>query len=190
MADDGTRYTYAELGDVLIVNERIYDHKTLRINFATYDMRRDYDIVNPKKHANVMAVSPGFDPTLNQSEDGHPFVYARVLGIYHADVVYTISSSGISQAHTMEFLFVQWYQRDTSYNAGFLHRRLHRLSLCDANLDASFGFLDPDDIIWGCHLIPAFACGRAAANVTTPDSDIVADPPEAIYDWRYYYVNL
>ena len=187
MADDGTQYSYVDLGNILLVNDRIYNHRTLRVNFTTYDMRRDYDIINPTKHANVLAVSPLFDPSVNQSDDGHPFVYARVLGIYHVDVIYSVPGTQNSIARTMEFLFVRWFQRDVSYKAGFLHRRLHRLTLGDAQLDDSFGFLDPDDIIRGCHLLPAFASGKATCEAPAPDP---ASASESTYDWMHYYVNL
>ena len=189
MADDGTQYPLANLGDVHIVNDRIYNHKTLRMNFTTYDMRRDYDIINPSKHANIMAVSPGFDPNLNYAEDGHPFVYARILGIYHAEVIYSIPNTQSSIARTMEFLFVQWYRRDITYKAGFLHRRLHRLSLCASDAEDSFGFLDPDDVIRGCHLIPAFAHGKLTSE--DPASGISqGEQTEDALNWKYHYVNL
>ena len=188
MADDGTRYPLENLGDVLIVNDRIYNHKTLRINFTTYDMRRDYDIINPSKHANVLAVSPLFDPTLNHTEDGHPFVYARVLGIYHAEVIYSSTNTPVSR--TMEFLFVQWYKRDITYKAGFLHRRLHRLSLCASNVEDSFGFLDPDDVIRGCHLIPAFAHGKLTEPESPASGASQGEQPEDVLHWKYHYVNL
>ena len=184
MAEDGTCYTFAELGDVLIVNDRIYDHKTLRVNFSTYDMRREYDIINPSKHANVMCISPSFDHDINQAEDGHPFLYARVLGVYHAEVIHSVSGSQGSTAQTMEFLFVRWYNRDATYHAGFQHRRLHRLSLGDADLDKSYGFLDPDEVIRGCHLIPAFAHGRQAMASVIPQQ---TDPP--LPEWKFHYVN-
>jgi len=37
---------------------------------------------------------------------------------------------------------------------------LHRLGLFTGNDPGCFGFLDPDQVICGVHLIPAFAHGR------------------------------
>ena len=147
MADDGVRYPIEDIGNIYIVNDRIYDHKTIRLNYTTYDMRRDYDIVGVGRHSNVMAVSKSFDTQSHSSEDGHPFAYARVLGIYHADIIHTHPGSAQSVAHTMEFLFVRWYQRDDRYKSGFQHRRLHRVSLVSPESDEAYGFLDPDDVI-------------------------------------------
>lgn len=185
MADDGTRYPFNELGTIQIVNDRLYQHGTMRLNYITYDLRCDYDIINPQKHANVMAVSPLFDPISNTAEDGHPFAYARVLGIYHTDVVHIDAETFATSAHTVELVLVHWYQRDLTYNAGFRHRRLHRLRLTSVEDAEAFGFLDPDDIIRGCHLIPAFAHGR-------PDNGLMPalEPEESNGPlWNYYYVN-
>ena len=183
MADDGTRYATHDLKDVHIVNDRIYDHKTMRINYNTYDLQRDYDIVNPSKHANIMTVSPLFDPVSSSASDGHPFRYARVLGIYHADIVYFSPSTQSSMAQTMEFVLVHWYRRDTSYKAGYKRRRLHRLRLLSPEDPEAFGFLDPDDIVRGCHLIPAFAHGVQEGG-TLPMVD-----EGSKQGWNFYYVN-
>ena len=184
MADDGTQYDMCDLGNVHIVNGRIYDHRTMRINYTTYDCQRDYDIVNPRKHANIMTVSSLFDPVSHAASDGHPFRYGRILGIYHTDIVYFIPHTGISSAQTMEFLLVHWYRRDVTHKAGFKRCRLHRLELLPPDSPEAFGFLDPDDVIRGCHLIPAFAHG--------PEEDW---PLPSVTDgaskqaWKYYYVN-
>ena len=185
MADDGTRYSFGELGTINTVNDRIYEHKTIRINYTTYDLRRDYDIINPKKHANIMAVSPLFDPDLNSATDGHPFVYARVLGIFHAEIVHFHRETSSTSSHTVELVLVHWYRRDIVFNAGFQHRRLHRLTLAPEEDDNAFGFLDPDDIIRGCHIIPAFAHGRNQDRYV-PVLDPEAERP---YVWNFYYVN-
>ena len=183
MADDGTRYTVQELGNVHIVNDRLYDHKTIRINYSTYDLLRDYDIVNPSKHANIMTVSPLFDANSSSASDGHPFRYARVLGIYHADVVHFHPSKHTSVAQSLEFLLVHWYRRDLAYKAGFKRCRLHRLQLTPPEDPNAFGFLDPDDIIRGSHLIPAFARGPAEA------SRLPSVANNGRQAWNAYYVN-
>jgi hypothetical protein len=38
--------------------------------------------MNPRNHADIMMLAPESDDA-----DAHPFVYARILGIYHADVI-------------------------------------------------------------------------------------------------------
>ena len=183
MADDGTQYRIEELGNVHIVNDRIYEHKTMRVNYRTYDLQQEYDIVNSRKHANILTVSPLFDHVSHTSSDGHPFRYARVLGIYHANIVYFNPITRSSLAQTMEFLLVHWYRRDSRYKAGFKRRRLHRLELLAPDDPEALGFLDPDDVIRGSHLIPAFAHGVeegwALPSVTGVGKEA----------WQFYYVN-
>ena len=183
MADDGSQYSMDDLGKVHILNGRIFDHRTMRVNYATYDLQRDYDIINPRKHANFMTVSPLFDPISHSAADGHPFRYGRILGIYHVDVIYFCPHTHTSLAESMEFLLVHWYRRDITHKAGFKRCRLHRLQLAPPDDPEAFGFLDPDDVIRGCHLIPAFAYG--------PEEDwtLPSVANEGKRAWKYYYVN-
>ncbi|KAK7679639.1 hypothetical protein QCA50_017351 [Cerrena zonata] len=181
--DDGTSYSTEELGQVCILSDRIYDHKTMRLNYTTYDLRQEYDMINLRSRADVMAASPLFDPLTCTSEDGHPFVYAHVLGIYHAEVIHTIPGQPAT-AHTMEFLFVRWYQRDTTFPAGFKQRRLHRVAFRPPQDVDSYGFLDPDDVIRGAHIIPAFAHGELAPSLERRSQHF------QFPKWNFYYINL
>lgn len=65
-----------------------------------------------------MTVLTDFDLTTGTSPSGHPFCYAHVLGIFYADVIHILPDHEAS-LHTMQFLWVQWFQYDTSYKAGF-----------------------------------------------------------------------
>ncbi|KAK7689513.1 hypothetical protein QCA50_007305 [Cerrena zonata] len=185
MADDGTQYEAQKHAEVSITNGCFFEHKTLQVNYTTYDMRREYDIVNPRKHANIMSISSDLDPNCLTSPTGHPFRYARVLGIYHADVARVLPGIPVT-SQTLEFLFVHWYRRVDSFKAGFQSRRLHRLELIPPDEPDACGFLDPDDVVRGAHLIPTFACG----TLTTPGlADSVHDQ-DAVSTWRYFYVNV
>ncbi|KAK7685095.1 hypothetical protein QCA50_011932 [Cerrena zonata] len=182
MADDGTTYPAYDRAQVRIVSGRMFDHKTMQVNYTTYDMRRDYDIVNPNKHFDIMTVSPDFDPETRTATSGHPFRYGRVLGIYHADIVHVVPDLDAS-VHHVEFLWVQWYRYDSSFKAGFQHHRYHRLELIPVDDEAACGFIDPDDVIRGVHLIPAFAHG-----LMTPSGETSRTQDNNI--WKYYYVNF
>ncbi|KAF7293674.1 hypothetical protein MIND_01147400 [Mycena indigotica] len=53
--------------------------------------------------------------------------------------------------------------------------------------EIAFGFLDPQVVVRGCHLIPAFSHGRTTEYL--PKS--IARPEAASdQDWRFYYVNM
>ena len=148
-------------------------------------MRWEYDIVNPAKDADIMMVMPDWDDSTGASPSGHPFHYARVLGIFHADII-SILPDGEASVQKLEFLWVHWYQRDVAYKAGFQHRCLHHLELASVDSPSACGFLNPDNVIWGIHLIPGFAHGLRtvpAHGSTTPTFDSPG------LDWRYYYMN-
>ena len=63
-------------------------HKVIQFNYTTYDMRQDQDILNPGTlHCNVMVLAPS--EAMDPSSDVHPFLYARILAIFHVNVVYS-----------------------------------------------------------------------------------------------------
>ena len=113
----------------------------------------------------------------------HPFWYARVLGVYHVNVVYTGPGMLDCESPRIDFLWVRWlcYIRDSgSWDDGGLDR-LRFPALADSD---SFGFVDPNDVLRGCHIIPCFAEGklhRDGSGLSRCASDA--------QDWRSYYVN-
>ena len=76
--DSYGEFTDEERNSVRIAGERIYRCKTLRINYTTYDVRRDANTINPTTHPDIMVKSP------ETGSDAQPFWYARVIGIFHA----------------------------------------------------------------------------------------------------------
>ncbi len=78
--DTDTVFTPQDRLTVRIENDIIFRVHTARINYTTYDMRRGYDTINPRTHPFVMVASSENAP------DPHPFWYAAVLGVFHANV--------------------------------------------------------------------------------------------------------
>ncbi|KAF7349533.1 hypothetical protein MSAN_01743700 [Mycena sanguinolenta] len=178
---DGTEFTPQERFRLVVKNQRIYMHKILRVNYTTYDVRRGQDCLNPRTHSDVMFLA---------SEDApHPFAYAQVIGVFHADFLNTADGSG--KLESMEFLWVRRYRLDPSYRSGFKRKRYHRVEFVPQSDPDAFGFLNPDEVIRGAHLIPAFASGRTK-ELLSPDSigRLPRDGLEDDEDWRYYYVNF
>lgn len=125
------------------------------------------------------------------NEDFHPYWYARVVGIFHADVEYrppgTMHRSKVEQ---MEFLWIRWFAQEKDYKAGWTARRLHRVGFLDATEDGAFAFLDPVEVIRGIHMIPAFAQGTTKGCLgpsvaREPLSELPDDE-----DWQFYYINM
>ncbi|KAJ3537255.1 hypothetical protein NM688_g6717 [Phlebia brevispora] len=149
-------------GSVHIKHDRIYRHATFRVNFTTYDMQRDQDVIHcyedrsgDKVHVLVQ---------LPASSSNFPWKYATVLGVFHAQVFLPDRSE-----RRVEFLWVRWLETDPTWIASPATRRLDRVQYVSED---AFGFLDPATVIRGCHLIPAFHHGRDIAG-----------------GWKYQYVD-
>ncbi|PIL33276.1 hypothetical protein GSI_04726 [Ganoderma sinense ZZ0214-1] len=183
--EDG--FSPPQLDGVHILNDRLYRHRTIRINHTSYDMRRDQDAVNPRTHADIMLLS--------SESDGHPFWYAHVLEIFHANVRYVgPGATYVNQKwQRIDFVWVRWFEIDTSYRAGFQHRRQHRLQFIDAtDVDNTpFGFVDPDDIIQSAYLIPGFDHG-STTDLLGPSklARRLADDDGDDDDYCYFYACM
>ena len=146
----------------------------MSVYHTTYDLRQGKDRVNMKNRSHVMTLS----------QDGiHPYAYARVLGIFRVNVLH---GPTMSTETRMDVLWVRWFKIDETHRAGWKAKQLYRLKLIPALNDNTFGFLDPNDIIHGSHLLPGFKLGRHMHSPADPAS---AWDPEEESDWKMYYVN-
>ncbi|KAI0323530.1 hypothetical protein GY45DRAFT_1349767 [Cubamyces sp. BRFM 1775] len=183
---ENSDFTEAHLDGVHIRNDRLYRHKVLRINYTTYDLRRDQDTINPCTHPDIMVTAP-------QSAHPHRFWFARVLDIFHADVRYT--GPGATPASgtwvQKDFLWVRWLELDDSYACGFQERRLPRLQYLNANDPEvePFNFLDPDHVLRAAHLIPAFDHG-VTSDYLEPSKLACRASSNQEEDFCYYYVSM
>jgi hypothetical protein len=139
---------------VYLKNDTIYHHKVVRFLFTTYDVRRGVDIVNPgTSRCNIMLLADA-----NTSSGQHPFLYARVIGAYHANVIYT--------------------------GPGWKALKLDSIHFPPMNGPDAFGFVDPKDVLRGCHVLPAFAKGKRQANGVG-----ISRCAKDGKDYKYYYVG-
>jgi hypothetical protein len=120
----------------------------------------------------------------NESELDRPFMYARVLGIYHANIIYTGEGMVDYQARRVEFLWVRWFEPDGTRSIEWKDLRLDAVRFPLVESEDAFGFVDPRDILRGCHIIPAFARGKR-------HSDGISISRCALdgNDWARYLVN-
>lgn len=182
--ETGELYTLAQLDGINIEHDRIYRHKTLRVNYTTYDLRRDQDNINPRTHADVMMLSDDIDP--------HPFLYARVIDIFHARVCYTGpgATRAMRKYQQVDFLWVRWFEVDEDYSSGFQERRLPHLRFIDGtNPDnPAFGFVDPNDVLRAAFIVPVFDQGTTQDLL--PPSSLARRASDNDEDYNYYYSCL
>ncbi|KAJ7141089.1 hypothetical protein C8R44DRAFT_604322, partial [Mycena epipterygia] len=179
---NGREFSPEQRKKVIIVNDRIYRHKVLRINYTSYDVRRGQDSMNPRTHADIMMLPPN---DLHAENDEHPFCYARILGVFHCDVVQNIDGTQ-TRAIPLSFIWVRRFRLDHTFKGGFKRKRLHRIEFMPDSEQDAYGFVNPDEVIRGSHLIPAFAHGPTEAVTHTS----LARKRDEFDDWKYHYVNL
>jgi hypothetical protein len=144
---------------IFFKNDRIYHHKVTRFHFTTYDVRRGTDIINPgNTRCNIMLLPD--NTTGAQDSSNHHFLYARVLGSYHANVIYTGPGMRGYQARRLDFLWVRWYEVVNPSSSVWSSSKLDSVRFPPMTGENSFGFVDPKDVLRGCHVMPVFAKGR------------------------------
>ncbi|KAF8673118.1 hypothetical protein RHS04_07673 [Rhizoctonia solani] len=154
------KFNEEEILGIRFHQDRMYRHKTLRINYTSYDVLCQQDLLNPST-SNWFILLPA------QSEDSstppHPFIYAKVLGIYHAKVSY-----GNVVPRREDFVHVRWlyYNTDEARQGGWDECR---------------------NIIRAVHLIPDFQSGSSGTLLNF--AKLIAHNSEEHWDWKYYYVN-
>ncbi|THU94977.1 hypothetical protein K435DRAFT_587118, partial [Dendrothele bispora CBS 962.96] len=109
-----------------------------------------------------------------------PYSYARVIGIFHADVKYAKKPY-----HQMDFLWVHWFAVDEDHQFDLSKKRLPRVGFMDVSDECAFGFIDPANVIRAAHLIPAFNLGRTK-NV----EGLSRQEPDKNENWWRYYVGI
>lgn len=166
-------FTPAQLGTVNIQHQRIHKHATAAFNYTTYDVRRDQDTTNANTGRCFVMVKS------ETNEGTHPYWYARVLGVYHANVYHP----GERAPRRYEFLWVRWLGQDPDWESGPRHLRLDRVGYIPEDEPEPFGFLDPSHVLRASHLIPAFALGKTT-SLLGPSS--TRDSEDG--DWINYYV--
>jgi hypothetical protein len=164
---------------VIIPNNIIYSVQTMQVYYTTYNLRCDYDTINPRTHGDVMVLSGETTPS-------HPYWYACVLGIYHLEVWLNDGNKPVKQF--INVLWVRWLVALQNYNSGIKHAHLPKVAFLEESDFDAFGFLNPGQVLWGAHLIPAFASKRGTSALRHGKS--LARPTGELDDWEEYYVGM
>ena len=148
-------------GNLLFLkNDCIYHHKRIRFHYTTYDVRRGTDVINAgTSRCNVMLLANDAD-----SSSSHHFLYARVLGAYHTNVIYTGPGMQDHIPRRFDFLWVRWFEVVDPASSGWSNSTLDMVRFPPMHHNGSFGFVDPRDVLRGCHILPAFTKGKRHAD--------------------------
>ena len=159
----------------------------MRINYTTYDVRHDGDVINPRVSSDIMVNSPETGP------EAQPYWYARVIGIFHAYVLTTHPDVPVGgrMLRSMDFLWVCWFGMEPGpYRHGFCHARLPKIGFVESSDNYAFTFLDPTQVVRGAHIIPAFSDKRTSALLPVTRSVARVLNPDDEDDWVNFYVNM
>ncbi|KAJ6467669.1 hypothetical protein C8R47DRAFT_1056070 [Mycena vitilis] len=179
--DTSDEFTPEDLNTVRFINNRIYSTKLLRVNYTAYDVRRDQDVLNATAQPFVMVKAP--------EGETHPYWYAQILGVFNASVFRVAPPAPRTQTTVMEFLWVRWLGTEPGYREGIRKARLPQVGFVEETDPYAFGFLDPEHVIRGSHLLPRFHGGRTNDLLAT-QADTAARRLNDTEDWANYYVNI
>ena len=176
-----SEFTNQDMLDLTIENNnRIYQHRTLRVNYTSYDLQRHSDLINIRTRPDLMVLS-------EEDDFAHPYQYGRLIDIFTIPVHYKGSKPIVgARRQRLHVLWVRWYERNSDYQDGFSTLRLPQLSFVDESHLHAHGFIDPTTVLRAAHLIPAF------------DYDLMDPQPlMGCYatrfltdDWNHYYANM
>ena len=104
----------------------------------------------------MMLADKNFDAV--DTTDSHLFLYAQVLGIYHANIICVGPEMLDYNPRQLQFLWVRWFQQpeiiENHNTTGWNAYHLDQLSFPPMAGEDAFGFVDPADVLCGCHIIP------------------------------------
>ncbi|KAI0741837.1 hypothetical protein C8Q80DRAFT_1110314 [Daedaleopsis nitida] len=195
MYSEGEEFTQEQLDGIRILDDRLYKHQYFRINYTTYDLRREQDVIHPRRQADIMVLSPEWDTS-------HPYWFARVLGIFHAKARYDgPDANQLSRKwRDYDFLWVRWFTYVDSelYSSGFYHRRQPRIQFVNANIHGNdpFSFINPDDVIRTAHILPCpagpYPLTDELLGPSTLARQVPVEPgvPDNVWDYKFYTVSM
>ncbi|KAI0312029.1 hypothetical protein OF83DRAFT_1067878, partial [Amylostereum chailletii] len=181
------------VNDIILKSDRIYRHEVMTVTYTTYDVRRDQDTISPNgpRH-NIMSLTPSASTSLpdglgsaDMPTSRFPYRYARVLGIYHANVIYRGPDALDAEPRRIDFLWVRWYEQQAFVGRNaWGGNRLEQLYFPPMSREDAFGVIEPADVLRGCHIIPTYSQGRKSE-----DQQHVSRHARDGEDWKRYYMN-
>ncbi|KAJ3512913.1 hypothetical protein NMY22_g15195 [Coprinellus aureogranulatus] len=175
-------------------SDRIYRHSVFKLRFTTYDCRADEDTFNPStSRRDFMCLRGTLDSGgTPDSEEEDRYRYGRILGIFHANILYSGPGALDTYRRRFDFLWVRWFiPREKSRS--WLDKSHDVVSFPPAGSPlVSCDFLDPLEVLRGAHIVPRFATGPAhdpESEAVQHQSRIFSKCAQDYSDWNQYFVN-
>ena len=171
---------------IVIEQNRLYQHKTIRFQSTTYDARRIEETANLHSQSDIMVLA---HEDHSEAAPAFPYWHARIVGIYHVMIRQRIpGGTMLTDVQRMDVLFVRWLGLDSigGWRAQWMHS-LGFLPDTDA-LGPAFGFLDPNEVIRMVHLIPDFLSGRTHDILSGPS--VAIQKPHVDGEYKQYYIGM
>lgn len=181
-SDGPAEFSSDDRNNIVICNSILFSVNTLRVNYTSYDLQCEQDLINPHNHADIMLLSGD-----SRSCSTHPYWYARVRHIFHVNVLDLWLGGANAQKTQLEILFVRWFDPVQCHRSGIKAARLPKVAFVPEIDDSVFGFVDPASVVRGVHLIPAFADGRVQSTLQQKSAGCIRREDD---EWTSYYVNM
>ncbi|KAJ3524523.1 hypothetical protein NMY22_g10961 [Coprinellus aureogranulatus] len=186
--------TTQDLRDIHFHSDRIYRHSLFKIRYSSYDCRADHDTFNAStSRRDFMCLLDPTEPRVGSSsgDDRDLYRYGRILGVFHANVIYTGPGALDTARRRIDFLWVRWFvPKGRSYP--WSARRHDVVSLARAGSLGACDFLDPTVILRAAHIVPRFASGpihdEKSENVGR-HARLFSTCAQDRSDWKEYLVN-
>ncbi|KAF7293647.1 hypothetical protein MIND_01144600 [Mycena indigotica] len=160
--DPDAQFSTEDLINVVIEKDLLYTHATMKVNYMTYDVRRDQDMINTRTRRFFLVHAQDL-------VDSHRYWYGEIIGIFHA---YVLLADLPGKAKRVEFLWVRWFQRDMTHRCGMKAKHFPRIRYMPHESVDAFGFLNPQDVVrgvspssrlslWTDYGVPSQICGSS-----------------------------
>ncbi|KAJ3536274.1 hypothetical protein NMY22_g6101 [Coprinellus aureogranulatus] len=182
---DSAAVSEREADNIYFHSETIYRHNILQLWYTTYDCRQDRDTLNPSTTRRDFMCIRANDTV----PDSTQYVYGRLLGIFHANVLYLGPGAMDYRRRRFDFLWVRWFEPTPSpqTTASPAKRTMDRLKFIPLAQAHSWGFVDPSHVLRAAHIIPRFALGPLYGP--EDGKRIFSKCARESQDWKEYYIN-
>ncbi|KAJ3849673.1 hypothetical protein EV368DRAFT_67254 [Lentinula lateritia] len=119
----------------------------------------------------------------------HPYWFVWIIGVFHINIVHSGLLSKSHKPQKFNVLYVRWFGRVLEQEHYGIHvNHMPKLGFIDAVNPEAFGFVNPSEVLCGCHIIPAFEHEKTDQFLISPS--LARQENEDNEDFFRFYVNI